>query len=76
MWLEINICNANTQHGMKGFKITSSVRRGENLKPHIVQGTVIHYYAVGTVSCFTNLNVSNLRSRRVYKPQKSGMNVG
>jgi hypothetical protein len=21
MWLEINICNTNTQHGMKGFKI-------------------------------------------------------
>jgi hypothetical protein len=21
MWLETNICNANTQHGMKGFKI-------------------------------------------------------
>jgi hypothetical protein len=20
MWLETNICNANTQHGMKGFK--------------------------------------------------------
>jgi hypothetical protein len=22
MWLEINICNTNTQRGMKGFKIT------------------------------------------------------
>jgi hypothetical protein len=24
MWLEINICNTNTQHGMKGFKIVEA----------------------------------------------------